>query len=90
MVHNITDNLGDIIKAARQKADITVEALAEKVEKTERYIYRIENEGKKTELRCSVEVNPCAEHRTELDLLPREAVQRFRGRRPCSYALQLR
>ena len=47
MVHNIPDTLGEVLKAARQKADITVEALAEKVEKTERYISRIENEGKK-------------------------------------------
>jgi|LFRM01.1.fsa_nt_gb transcriptional regulator with XRE-family HTH domain len=47
MIHNIPDTLGDVIKSARQKADITVEALAEKVDKTERYIYRIENEGKK-------------------------------------------
>ncbi len=47
MVQNNTDKLGDVIKTARQKANITVEALAEKVDKTERYIYRIENEGKK-------------------------------------------
>ena len=47
MVHNHPDRLGDVIKTARQKANITVEALAEKVDKTERYIYRIENEGKK-------------------------------------------
>lgn len=39
--------LGDIIKFARTKADITVEALAEKIGVSERYIYRIENEGKK-------------------------------------------
>ena len=47
MVQINTDKLGDVIKTARQKANITVEALAEKVDKTERYIYRIENEGKK-------------------------------------------
>jgi transcriptional regulator with XRE-family HTH domain len=47
MVQNNPDKLGDVIKTARQKANITVEALAEKVDKTERYIYRIENEGKK-------------------------------------------
>ena len=39
--------LGDIVKSARTKADTTVEALAEKVGVSERYIYRIENEGKK-------------------------------------------
>lgn len=42
-----TDILGDVIKAARQSADITVEALAERIGVTERYLYRIENEGKR-------------------------------------------
>lgn len=41
------ETLGDIIKSARTKADITVEALAEKIGVSERYVYRIENEGKK-------------------------------------------
>ncbi len=36
-----------IVKSARTKADITVEALANKIGVTERFIYRIENEGKK-------------------------------------------
>ena len=39
--------LSDIIKAARQRADITVEKLAESIGVTERYLYRIENENKK-------------------------------------------
>lgn len=47
MVQTYPDTLGKVIKAARKKANITVEALAEKVGSTERYIYRIENEGKK-------------------------------------------
>ena len=47
MVQTYPDTLGKVIKAARRKANITVEALAEKVGSTERYIYRIENEGKK-------------------------------------------
>ena len=34
-------------KAAREIAGITIEALAEKAGITERYLYRIENEGKK-------------------------------------------
>ena len=38
--------LGDIIKAAREKSDLTVEALAEKVGVTERHLYRIENNEK--------------------------------------------
>lgn len=41
-----TDMLGNIIKAARLKADVTMETLAERVGVTERYLYRIENEGK--------------------------------------------
>lgn len=44
-VHKKYEVLGDIIKAARKKADMTVEILAEKVERTDRYIYQIENEG---------------------------------------------
>ena len=46
-MHNQPEMLGDIIKSARQKADITIEALADRVDITERYLYRIENEGKK-------------------------------------------
>ena len=46
-VHNIPEILGVIIKSARQRANITMESLAEKVGITERYLYRIENEGKK-------------------------------------------
>lgn len=46
-VQNQHETLGDIIKNARIKADITVEALAAKVGITERFLYRIENEGKK-------------------------------------------
>ena len=39
--------LGDVIKATREKSDLTVEALAEKVGVTERHLYRIENNEKK-------------------------------------------
>lgn len=46
-VQNQPDTLGYIIKSTREKAGITIEVLAEKVGITERYIYRIENEGKK-------------------------------------------
>ena len=46
MVHT-EETLGDIIKKARQRSDLTMEALAEKADITERYLYRIENEGKK-------------------------------------------
>ena len=37
---------GEIIKAAREKSDLTVEELTDRVGITERYLYRIENEGK--------------------------------------------
>ena len=46
-MHNIPESLSGIIKSARQCADITVEKLAENIGVTERYLYRIENEGKK-------------------------------------------
>ncbi len=45
-MHSKTETLGSIIKVARQHAEITIEALADKVGITERYLYRIENEGK--------------------------------------------
>ena len=47
MVHTDTDILGNVVKQARQKSDMTIEKLAELVGVTDRYIYRIENEGKK-------------------------------------------
>ena len=46
-MQNQHETLGEIIKNARIKADMTVEILANKVGVTERFIYRIENEGKK-------------------------------------------
>lgn len=46
-MREIPNTLGCIIKTAREKAGITIEALANKVDVTERYLYRIENENKK-------------------------------------------
>ena len=46
-MRKIPNTLGDIIKNAREKAGITIEALANKVDITERFLYRIENENKK-------------------------------------------
>ena len=46
MVHNLPETLGEIIKTAREKSDLTVEELTARVGITERYLYRIENEGK--------------------------------------------
>lgn len=39
--------LGDVIKAARQKSGLTIEELANRIDITVRYLYRIEHEGKK-------------------------------------------
>ena len=36
------DMLGEVIKSARLAADITMEALADRIGITERYLYRIE------------------------------------------------
>ena len=47
MVHTEYETLGDIIKAARQKSGLTIEELANRVDISDRYLYRIENEGKK-------------------------------------------
>ena len=41
------ETLGDIIKKARQESGITMEELAFRLDVTPRYLYRIENEGKK-------------------------------------------
>lgn len=46
-MHTYPDTLGDVMKAARQRECITVEELAEKLGVSDRYIYRIENEGQK-------------------------------------------
>ena len=47
MVHTYTETPGDVIKKARQKSGLTMVELAARVEITTRYLYRIENEGKK-------------------------------------------
>ena len=50
MVHienDIPDKLGEVLKEARQRSGITVEEFARRVDKTVRYVYRVENEGNK-------------------------------------------
>ena len=47
MVHMKAETLGDVIKAARQRSGLTIEELATRLDITDRYIYKIENEGKK-------------------------------------------
>lgn len=44
-MEHTSNNLGDIIKNARQKSKLTIEDLAAKVGITERFLYRIENEA---------------------------------------------
>ena len=46
-MHTNPETLGDIIKYYREKSDFTVEELANKLGISERYLYKIENEGKK-------------------------------------------
>jgi len=46
-VHNKTDLLGSIIKESRETNGRTVESVANSLGISERYLYRIENEGKK-------------------------------------------
>ena len=46
MSENVTVSLGDIIKEARQKANLKNEELAERLGISVRYLYRIENEDK--------------------------------------------
>ena len=46
-MHKNTETLGHVIKKARKHHNLTIEALAEKIGVSERYLYRIENEGKK-------------------------------------------
>ena len=47
MEHTSTETLGNVIKKARQRSRMTMEELADRVGITTRYLYRIENEGKK-------------------------------------------
>lgn len=45
-MQNEAEIFGAVLKSARQKAGLTVETLAERLSVTDRYIYRLENEGK--------------------------------------------
>ena len=47
MVHRYPELFGEIAKTARIQAELTIEMVAERADITERYLYRIENEGKK-------------------------------------------
>ena len=47
MVQRYPEVLGDIVKETRVRAGLTIEAVAERVDITDRYLYRIENDGQK-------------------------------------------
>lgn len=47
MVHIQHDTLGEVVKNARQRSNLTMEELAYRLQVSPRYLYRIENEGKK-------------------------------------------
>lgn len=46
-MQNKSTTLGSVIKSARKRSNLTIEELADRVKISERYLYRIENEGKK-------------------------------------------
>ena len=46
-MHNKSTTLGSVIKTARKRSKLTIEELASRLKISERYLYRIENEGKK-------------------------------------------
>lgn len=46
-MHDLHDNFGTIIKSARERNGLTVEALSNAVGISERHLYRIENENQK-------------------------------------------
>lgn len=47
MVHIEHDTLGEVIKSARQQSNLTMEELADRLQVSPRYLYRIENENRK-------------------------------------------
>ena len=53
MVHTKTETLGDVIKDARQRSGLTIEELANRLDISERYLYRIETKVKSQVLRSS-------------------------------------
>lgn len=47
MVHIKSETIGNILKKARQNSNLTIEELAFRTGITPRYLYRLENEGRK-------------------------------------------
>lgn len=72
-MHNQPETLSVILKLAREKADITVETLADRVGITERYLYRIENEDKKPSYDVLYKLIRELSISPGFDFLPREA-----------------
>lgn len=46
-MQNKSTTLGSVIKSVRKRADLTTKELADRLKISERYLYRIKNEGKK-------------------------------------------
>lgn len=57
-MQNRPETLGEVIKTARDKSDLTVEELTARVGISERYLYRIENEGKVPKLEVFKKARP--------------------------------
>lgn len=46
-MQNYPDTLGDVLKASRIRANMSIDSVAEEADISGRYLYRIENEGQK-------------------------------------------
>lgn len=61
-MHNQHTTLGSVIKNARKRSDLTIEELADRLKISERYLYRIENEGKKPTAEQVCDLRKSIEH----------------------------
>ena len=79
-MHSRSTTLGSVIKSARKRSDLTIEELADRVKMSERYLYRIENEGKKPSYDVLYTIIRTLAISPD-DLLSRKTVERFRDRK---------
>ena len=89
-MHTKPETFGCIIKTARENAGITIETLANRVEITERYLYRIENEGKKPSFNVLHKLVRELNISADSIFYPEKPSKRFRGRKSPPYAFSLR
>lgn len=89
-MEHTSNNLGDIIKNARQKSKLTIEDLAAKVGITERFLYRIENEGNKPSFAVLFRLIRETLHFSGSDFLSRNGEKQSRHRSSYAYALSMR